>query len=378
MDTSSIENLKIVRASNQDMLDYFNSLYVRKLEMVQSLKTEQFELKVKIDELVKTLDVYSFKNSSGHNVFSPFSSGTTIQQEKASQIESQIRDLMDVQLSIDGRITKLENEIDDLKKRINTLSTSNKKLNELLTEAEEKPDTASESEEEEAAEENDEPDINHGLNILRLQDYGKQKLADKLETQIADILDGNIHKLEVLSWLLKSDINRAKLTLEELISSNEKLLDAVDELISDLTYNFDSNEPVWTLLNDIMLEYKESHPECVIESDVECPDYELNLPPIITSNLIMIIREIMENAFKHSNANRIVVKIYISSRLIDVFINDNGVGIDSNFSHVTPWYSGLNRIREIIYLLGGQFKIDGDIISGTNVRFSFPIDKPNS
>lgn len=239
MDTSSIENLKIVRASNQDMLDYFNSLYVRKLEMVQSLKTEQFELKVKIDELVKTLDVYSFKNSSGHNVFSPFSSGTTIQQEKASQIESQIRDLMDVQLSIDGRITKLENEIDDLKKRINTLSTSNKKLNELLTEAEEKPDTASEYEEEEATEENDEPDINHGLNILRLQDYGKQKLADKLENQIADTIDGNIHKLEVLSWLLKSDINRAKLTLEELISSNEKLLEDADKLISDLTYNIE-------------------------------------------------------------------------------------------------------------------------------------------
>lgn len=377
MDTSSIENLKIVRTSNQDMLDYFNGLYVRKLEMVQSLKTEQFELKVKIDELIKTLDVYSFKNSAGHNVFSPFSAGTTIQQEKASQIESQIKDLMDVQLSIDGKIAKLENEIDDLKKRINTLSTSNKKLDELLTEAEENPDPSSEYEEDEAAEEKDEPATNHGLNILRLQNHEKQKLADKLDNQIADTLDGNIHKLEVLSWLLKSDINRAKLTLDELISSNEKLLTSIDDMISDLTCNIDSNEPVWTLLNDIMLEYKEAHPECVIESDIECPDYELNLPSIITSNLIMIIREIMENAFKHSNANRIVVKIYISSRLVDVFINDNGVGIDSNFSHVTPWYSGLNRIREIIYLLDGQFKIDGDIISGTNVRFSFPIVKPD-
>lgn len=375
MDTSSIENLKIVRASNQDMLDYFNGLYVRKLEMVQSLKTEQFELKAKIDELIKTLDIYSFKNSAGHNVFSPFSAGTTIQQEKAAQIESQIKDLMDVQLSIDGKIAKLENEIDDLKKRINTLSTSNKKLDELLSEAEENPDTSSESEEDEATEEKEEPDINHGLNILRLQNYEKQQLADRLDNQIADTLDGNIHKLEVLSWLLKSDINRAKLTLDELISSNEKLLTSIDDMISDLTCNIDSNEPVWTLLNDIMLEYKEAHPECVIESDIECPDYELNLSPIITSNLIMIIREIMENAFNHSNANRIVVKIYISSRLVDVFINDNGVGIDSNFSHATPWYSGLNRIREIIYLLDGQFKIDGDIISGTNVRFSFPIIK---
>ena len=124
MDNSSIENLKIVRASNKSMLEYFNGLYVQKLEMVQNLKTEQFELKVKIDELVKTLDVYSFKNSAGHNVFSPFSTGTTIQQEKALQIEGQLRDLLDVQISIDAKITKLEKEIDDLKHQIEILEAN--------------------------------------------------------------------------------------------------------------------------------------------------------------------------------------------------------------------------------------------------------------
>ena len=69
MDISTTENLKTVRDSNQEMLDYFNGLYVAKLEQIQSLKTEQFELKIKIDELMKTLEVYSFKNSAGHNVF---------------------------------------------------------------------------------------------------------------------------------------------------------------------------------------------------------------------------------------------------------------------------------------------------------------------
>ena len=60
MDISTTENLKTVRDSNQEMLDYFNGLYVAKLEQIQSLKTEQFELKIKIDELMKTLEVYSF------------------------------------------------------------------------------------------------------------------------------------------------------------------------------------------------------------------------------------------------------------------------------------------------------------------------------
>lgn len=374
MDNSSIENLKIVRASNKSMLEYFNGLYVQKLEMVQNLKTEQFELKVKIDELVKTLDVYSFKNSAGHNVFSPFSTGTTIQQEKALQIEGQLRDLLDVQISIDAKITKLEKEIDDLKKYINNLVNSTKKLDELLSEASDSSEPESALLEAATDSQTEDKEINHGYNILRLQNHDRCLLADKLNENIAETVDSSIHKLEVLSWMMKSDINRAKVNLEELIANNKQLLSDIDNMIEELVCDIDTKEPVWTLLNDIMLEYKDSHPECVIESDIECPDYEINISPIITSNLIYIIREIMDNAFSHSNANRIVAKIFISSRLIDVFINDNGVGIDSSYDNVAPWHSGINRIKEIIYLLNGQFKIDGDIISGTNVRFSFPLD----
>ena len=59
MDTSSIESLKLVRKTNQDLLNFFNDSYISKLEQVQSLKTEDFELKAKIDQLIKTLDVYS-------------------------------------------------------------------------------------------------------------------------------------------------------------------------------------------------------------------------------------------------------------------------------------------------------------------------------
>ena len=55
MDTSSIESLKLVRKTNQDLLNFFNDSYISKLEQVQSLKTEDFELKAKIDQLIKTV-----------------------------------------------------------------------------------------------------------------------------------------------------------------------------------------------------------------------------------------------------------------------------------------------------------------------------------
>ena len=103
-------------------------------------------------------------------------------------------------------------------------------------------------------------------------------------------------------------------------------------------------------------------------------DASIEIPEIITISLIRILCECLDNVYKHANANRIDINIQILSDQISVHINDNGIGIDKNYSHTSPWNSGLHRIQELIYLLNGQLKIDGDIISGTDIRFSIPIE----
>lgn len=375
MDYKTAEDLKTILNSNREILDYFNNEYVQKLADVQNRKTQQFELKVKIDELKKTLDIYSFKTSTGHNVFSPFSTETTMQQEKASAIDRQLRELSEIKITLDNNIINLEEEISSLKDRIQNLADSTKKLEEMLSDMTEEfvdEDAFKDDDEDEPA--GEEPAENHGLNILKLNLHEKEELSGKLKSEIKEILSGNRNKLEVLSWMIKTDINRARVTLEDIMEANTSLEADVDKIIDELSDSPDTSEPLWTLLDDMILEYKEAHPECVIQSEIDCPDYDIHIDNTVIIYLIYIIREIFDNAFKHSNANRITAKIFISNRLINVYINDNGVGIDSNYGVISPWYSGLHKINEIIYLLGGQLKIDGDIISGTNVRFSFPID----
>lgn len=374
MDISTMENLKTVRDSNQEMLDYFNGLYVEKLEQIQDLKTEQFELKIKIDELMKTLEVYSFKNSAGHNVFSPFSTTTTTQEEKASQIEQELKELNASDTELTKKIQNLQAEADELKSRITLIHTATKKLDAFLDEmTEEFTEEAAALEEDEPAEE-DLPVINHGFNILRLKKYDQDKLAQALHTDILDQLDRTRHTLDSLSWLIKSDLNRAKVTLDELIDSTASMEDSLDSILSELTGNIDTTVPIETLLEDTIFRYKDAHPECVIESDIDCPDASIEIPEIITISLIRILCECLDNVYKHANANRIDINIQIHSGQISVHINDNGIGIDENYSHTSPWNSGLHRIQEIIYLLNGQLKIDGDIINGTDIRFSIPVE----
>ena len=376
MDTSSIESLKLVRKTNQDLLNFFNDSYISKLEQVQSLKTEDFELKAKIDQLIKTLDVYSFKTSTGHNVFSPFSVDTTSQQEKATQIELQLKELQDMQQTLHLQIKEDEEETALLKKRITDLSTSNRHIDDLLTEVTEEVSTINN----EDTTETGGPDTDsltaadHGKNILRLYQYEKKQLADRIQSDITDVLDSNSHKLDVLSWLIRSNINRAKVTLEELTSSTAKLADHVDELANSLSGESDSEEPVWNHLEKLFQGYKDEHPECGISYNINCADYAMNIPGIVATYLLSITKDIMDNIFVHSNANKVSIKIYLSSKLIDVYINDNGVGIDNNYDTNSPWYSSLHRIKEIIYLLNGTLKIDGDSKTGTNVRFTIPLE----
>ena len=222
--------------------------------------------------------------------------------------------------------------------------------------------------------EEDLPVINHGFNILRLKKYDQDKLVQSLHTDILEQLDRTRHTLDSLSWLIKSDVNQAKITLDELIDSTASMEDSLNAILLGLTGDIDATVPIETLLEDTIFRYKDAYPECVIESDIDCPDASIEIPEIITISLIRILCECLDNVYKHANANRVGINIQIYSDQISVHINDNGIGIDENYSHTSPWNSGLHRIQEIIYLLNGQLKIEGDIISGTDIRFSIPIE----
>lgn len=371
-----IENLSIIKDSNKEMLNYFNESYMNNLELIQSLKTELFELSVKIEEIEKTKALYSYKNDTKRNLFSPIIGDDVIKNDKQRILNEQLSDLYSAKEALNNRILNIEASLNTLQERLDKLRRANDSINILLDNSgytsinEASLDTDGFEFIEEPIEITKQPT---GYNILMLQEYQNSNIASNLNDNIKQQIINTNHKAEVLNWLLNSDISRAKLTLKEMLNSYGSILNDIDKIISSLNYNLDTKQPIWMMIDNLIMEYRDNHPESVIEANTEYPDYEMNIHPVITINLINILRELLNNVFKHSNANRITLRIYISSHIIDVYINDNGVGISSDYLLTSNWYSGLHRIHQIINLLDGNIKIQGDLISGTNVRFSFPI-----
>ncbi len=370
--------LNIIEEANSKTLDYFNRTYVSNLELVQSLKTELFELEVQIETLEKTRDLYTYHVDTRRNVFSPLPQDNSQAMTRGKQIALQIKDLEDARERLKNRIAELEQDILFFKEQVEMLSKASHCIHTVLVGSSHSNETEEDNLEDaiEFIEEDDsEGKTTHNYNMLMIQDFEHLKYANCLDQNVKQELISNLNKLDVLKWLLNSDVARAKVTLNELHNSQETVLNSIDEVLDHLNYNIDTKQPIWDQVDKVINEYQEAHPECMINSTCDCTEHDLNLPPVITIRLIRMLKEIFDNIFKHSNANKVTSKIFISSRLIDVYVNDNGVGIPEDYLERSAWSSGLHKLHETIYQLDGKLQIQGDLISGTNVRFSFPIKK---
>lgn len=371
-------NIELIKKANQEMLNYFNNTFLENLETIQQLKTQTFEIDIKIDELEKTKGIYAFKSTSRKSVFTPTTSDD-FENEKSKIIDEQIKDLQSVQDSLFTKIRSLEISLTTVKKRLAMLNDAEASIDNLIkTISPELTDKNLDEEEGdfEFVEENKPEEISsHGYNILMLDAFEKAFFSTLINRNIKDGIVSINHKLEMLNYLLTTDLSRAKLTLQEVLHSSKKVLDSVDDINNKFDSNLNSSQPIWSKLDDFIMQQRENHPECVINANIECTDYEINLHPVFTINLLKLLNIFFDNIFKHSNANSINFKMSLSKNMVDVYICDNGVGIDSDYLTKSPWYSSLHKAHEIIYLLGGTLNITGDIISGTTVKFNFSVQE---
>ena len=376
MDNQSVNNFNIIQNSNKEMLDYFNSVFIETLESIQEFKTQVFEIDIKIDELEKTRNLYAFKSSSRKSVFTPTTSDD-FDNERSKIIDNQINDLVSVKESLYSKIASLEHTLKTVKKRITHLSGAEAAIKELGAQI--APDTLSGSNSNEDVdfefiqEPSDKSNANHGYNILMQAAFDQSFYATLIDRNLKDNIVAINHKLDMLSYLLSTDVNRARLTIQELSQTSKKLIDSVEDISSKLDYKQDSSLPICTILDEFIMQQRDKHPECIIDTDIECADYELLYHPVFTINLIKLLNIFFDNIYKHSNANSINLRICLTKNKVDANLTDNGIGINSDYLSNSPWYSSLHKAHETIYLLGGTINISGDLSCGTTIKFNFPV-----
>jgi signal transduction histidine kinase/ligand-binding sensor domain-containing protein len=97
------------------------------------------------------------------------------------------------------------------------------------------------------------------------------------------------------------------------------------------------------------------------------------LRPLIRDEVYLIVREAVINAFRHSEASAIEVKVGYISRNLRVSVRDNGCGIDEELlKSGREGHWGLTNMRERAERIGGRLKVLSRAKAGTVVRLWIP------
>jgi Signal transduction histidine kinase len=366
---SNIKDIKNIVDANDEMITYFNALYSEHLSELQSSKSRLFEINVKLDELIKTKSIYSLNSDYRKNLFSPINVEAN-ENEKEAEIRREIKTLTDERNLLEDKIDQENQNIKAIETRLNKLGKAKQSVADIkktlgLTDESDIP-SSEEPVIKKASEKNKDSQKKHGKNILMMSTFDKTYISTVLDKRIKSEISSNNHKLEVVREIIRTDPNRAKVTVDEVIINSKNMLLIIDDCLKKNNYYFDDKKNIKNVIEDYLIDFEEKHPD--IEVNYDLNDLNIQPPYIRLLSLYRIFDMVFENIYKHSKADKVDVKVSDNSGKIEVIIQDNGIGLPDKYDEKSSWYSGLKRIKELVYLLDGEVMLTSD--NGTKFQLT--------
>ena len=227
--------------------------------------------------------------------------------------------------------------------------------------------------------------------ILDALEMDRNRIARDLHDSTVQLLTMLVHKAELCEKLVNIDAIRTKMELHTMMNC---LKDSIKELRRTI-YNLrpmsiDDLGLVPTVERYLVL----LRQNCNIRFSLEVVNQEKGVRSIVKLSLYRIIQEACNNIVKHSKASDALIKIVFGEERIEVWIQDNGIGIKElyeendkisevdllTFNNIQKIRRpnrilngfGMSILQERVYLLLGRMDLNTDS-NGTSIYISIPM-----
>lgn len=214
------------------------------------------------------------------------------------------------------------------------------------------------------------------IGFLVYRYYQNQKLAvskirHKISQDLHDDIGASLSSLQIYGAIAEKSMSSNPAKTIEMVQKMNVQSREILENMSDIVWSMKSNSTGGTSLEtkiknyaSELLQEKQIHFTGIIQ-----PDAEMALQSMkARKNVLLIIREILNNTVKYSNATQSALHIYIQDKNWVMDIADNGVGIEPEKEYEG---NGLKNIRSRTAELNGSFTVKGE--GGTRYMFVFPL-----
>ena len=369
----------------EEMTSYFSKLYSEHDATLKEYKAKLFEVNVKLDELTRTQNVYSLNTDYRKNVFSPIEM-IPEESKREADIKNEIRTLKSQRDEYEYSINEETIYLKSIDKRIQKLNSSKISIGKLVLDFDRKESRIKEKEEaekkaierqreelerkieSESKNSIDKSELKKHLNkILMLESFDNTYYSTVLDKRIKNTINKNSRELEEEINSLSIDPGHSKGIIKDTISSQNSLVNIIEEQLSKMNNSIDEKTGIKNALSDYVFELREKNPSINFDLNVGSISHKPNY--IRYYSIFRLLDIFVDNAIKHSNCSNIKITFEEDDDRYILTIKDDGDGLPSDYLTGSEWYSGINRAKEIVFLLSGEISIEDDY--GTEVEIEF-------
>jgi hypothetical protein len=212
------------------------------------------------------------------------------------------------------------------------------------------------------------------LTLHRKEQWLLQRERSRIAMDIHDDLGSRVTQLVLHGEVTQSELpSDAKMRpqIDLICHDAREVLSVLDEILWAVNPQRDDLRDFTTYVCSYAEQcLKYTTIQCLLDVDTESPDVELNLP--LRRGLLMVTKEALNNAVKHSGATELRLQIRCEHGRLAVALFDNGKGFEPAAAAGRK-RNGLVNMRQRMAELGGNCVIVSQLGEGCKIEFSVPL-----
>jgi signal transduction histidine kinase len=172
----------------------------------------------------------------------------------------------------------------------------------------------------------------------------QQEERNRISADMHDDLGAGMTSIRLYSELAKNKLADKDLPeLNKISSSANELLSKMNAIIWSMASSNDTLENMVAYLRGYAIEYfEDTGIKCNINLPAELTHATVN--GFIRRNVFLVVKEALNNILKHANATEVTLTLIINGKIVQLFIHDNGKGID--FDNLRQFSNGLKNMKK--------------------------------
>jgi ligand-binding sensor domain-containing protein/signal transduction histidine kinase len=198
-----------------------------------------------------------------------------------------------------------------------------------------------------------------------------ERIRTRIATDLHDDIGSNLTRIALLSEVA----NQQKSAKKELTSSIAEIARESVASMNDIVWAISPDHDSLLDLTRRMRRHAEevfAFRDINLDFQAPTPDSELKLSVGIRRDLLLIFKEAVSNAAKHSSCTKVDVEFLCEDSVLKLRVKDNGIGFEPDSENDG---NGLGSMRRRATALGGRFLIESADQGGTLVEFEARLPK---